>query len=161
MPAGSTYTPIQTYTLPSTTLDFTLSSIPSTYTDIIVIFGGGTAAPTGVYLQFNGDTGSNYSFTKIYGYGAGFGSTRTSNATRSEIGGSWSSRNTNIIQIQNYSNTTTYKNALFRQSDGTDTVAAGVTLWRSTAAINSIKFTTDSTNFSAGTVITIYGISAA
>jgi hypothetical protein len=161
MAAGATYTPIQTYTIPSLTTTFSLTSIPSTYTDLIVVIGGGTAAPTGVYFSFNGDTSSNYSVTRMYGFGSGQGSGRTSNQTRAEIAGSWTATNTIIMNFQNYSNTTTYKTIVSRGSDATDTVSTGVALWRSTAAINSITFTTDSTNFAVGTVITIYGIAAA
>ena len=161
MPAAQTYEPILTYTIPSTTTTFTLSSIPSTYTDIILVFAGGTVAVTGVYIRFNGDSGSNYSYTRMSGYGSTATSTRTSNQSRVELGGSWTSTNQMIVHLQNYSNTSVNKIGLCRQSDATDTVSASAILWRSTDAINSIAFSTDATNFAAGTVITLYGIKAA
>lgn len=156
----ATYSTIQTYTIPSLTTAFTLSSIPSTYTDLVLVFAGGTAAPTGVYVRFNGDSGSNYSTTRASGYAVGKNSSRASNQSRVEIGGSWSSTNLMTINLQNYSNTSITKTGICRTSDGTDTVAQSVILWRNTAAINSIAFSTDATNFTAGTVITLYGIKA-
>lgn len=155
-----TYSTIQTYTIPSLTTTFTLSSIPSTYTDLVLVFAGGTAAPTGVYLRFNGDSGSNYSTTRMSGWGANINSARASNQSRVEIGGSWSTTNLMTLNLQNYSSTSVNKSGICRTSDATDTVAAGSILWRNTAAINSIAFSSDSTNFSVGTVITLYGIKA-
>jgi len=155
---ASTYEKIATTTLGSAQATVTFSSISGSYTDMVVIFRGGTTVASGIYLQFNGDTGSNYSLTKMYGFGSGYGSSRSSNQTKGEIGGAWSSTDVTIVNIQNYSNTTTYKTYLWRQSDATDTVSSGVDLWRSTSAINQIVFLNDSTTFTAGTNITLYGI---
>jgi hypothetical protein len=155
-----TYSTIQTYTIPSVTTTFTLSSIPSTYTDLVLVFGGGTVAPTGVYIRFNGDSGSNYSTTRMSGWATNNNSARSTNQTRVEVGGSWSDTNHMVVNLQNYSNTSINKVGICRTSDATDTVAAGAILWRNTAAINSIAFSTDATNFAAGTVITLYGIKA-
>jgi hypothetical protein len=68
-----------------------------------------------------------------------------------------------VINFQNYSNTTTFKSALFRygvNAAAANGVAATVGLYRDTAAINSITLRTDSV-FSIGTTVTIYGIAAA
>ena len=71
MPA--TYDKIATYTLPSATSSYTFTSIPSTYTDLVLVVsarmtgGGGASA---IQLQFNGDTGSNYSITTLNGDGS-------------------------------------------------------------------------------------------
>ena len=40
MAAGNTYTPIATTTLSSSQNDITFSSIPSTYTDLVIVFNG-------------------------------------------------------------------------------------------------------------------------
>ena len=162
MAAGNTYVALATQTLGSAAATVTFSSISGAYTDIVLVFRGGAPSVTGVYIQINGDTGSNYSYTKVYGYGAGYGSTRYSNQTKAEIGGSWSTDNNTIIaNLQNYSNTSTYKSVVYRQSDATDTVTAGVTLWRSTSAINQIVFSLDAGNFSSGSNFSLYGILAA
>jgi hypothetical protein len=59
MPA--TYTPISTTTISgSSTSTVTISNIPSTFTDLVVVFGNfqGTSSYS-FSLRFNGDTGNN------------------------------------------------------------------------------------------------------
>lgn len=173
MAAGSTYTPIATTTLGSTTASYTFSSIPSTYTDLILVAIGEAYFTSTNYIntgvQFNSDTGSNYSTTRVYGDG----STATSNRYSSEtsIRSGWmhsetavnNIRSTIIMQINNYSNATTYKTLLSRNGGAGDAVGANVGLWRSTSAINSItiKNNDSATGFFAGTTFTLYGIQAA
>ena len=78
----STYTPIASVTLSAATSSVTFSGIPQTYTDLVVVINAGNSGGTGygIALQCNNDTGSNYSFTQLYGtgsaatsYGAGGG----------------------------------------------------------------------------------------
>ena len=167
MAAGSTYTPIATTTVSgSSTTTYTFSSIPSTYTDLILVSSAqmsGTGT-TGSF-RFNGDTGSNYSFTYLYGNGTSAASGRQSNQTAG-IWDSWADRlsntmfETDILHIMNYSNTTTYKTALSRSNSSVTTEAA-VNLWRSTAAINSLTVYISTGNFVAGSTFTLYGIQAA
>lgn len=168
MPA--TYDPIATYTLPSATNTYTFSSIPQTYTDLVLVVGsvrdsaGGSSV---VAMRYNGDTGSNYSCNYIGASGAGglYSGRRTSD-TGIWLGGMYPTRGTFRVNIANYSNTTTNKTSISRQDFyGTayEAVAAYVGLWRSTAAITSITaYTIDiSPNFDAGTTFTLYGIKAA
>jgi hypothetical protein len=63
----------------------------------------------------------------------------------------------------NYANTTTYKNALYLSSSvaSSSYVGAAVGLWRSTAAINAVNFSTSGTNYVNGSTFTLYGIAAA
>lgn len=165
MAAGSTYTPIATYTATGTIGSYTFSSIPSTYTDLIAILtpiaGGGAAD---IYMTFNGDTGSNYSASILYGSGSSAGNTTYSNQSNIIIdfyGSAISSEISNrILQIQNYSNTTTYKTALSRANRAGSGVDAIYGMWRSTAAISSITFTLSS-SFASGSTFTLYGITAA
>jgi len=66
------------------------------------------------------------------------------------------------IQINNYSNTTTYKQILSRFSSVTKSVEASTWLWRNTAAINTLVVNSQSgANIAAGTTLTLYGITAA
>ena len=64
----------------------------------------------------------------------------------------------------NYSNTTTNKTVLARGNNASDASYPGteafVGLWRSTAAINRIDFSSNSKTWNAGT-FTLYGIKAA
>lgn len=68
-----------------------------------------------------------------------------------------------IIQINNYSNSTTYKTAFMRTNTASTygTVFAIVGLWRSTAAITSITLTPDAGSFATGSTFSLYGIAAA
>jgi hypothetical protein len=162
MAAGSTYTPISTTTLGTATTTVSFSSIPSTYTDLILICN-----PTGIdtafrIYNFNGDTGSNYSYTYLTGNGTSASSGRDTTAKIFiGYGGSTTTPMTCIVNFANYSNTTTYKTTLARGSSSTQWVSASVGLWRNTAAISSFTIISDSTNFSVGSTFTLYGIAAA
>jgi hypothetical protein len=165
MAAGSTYTPLSTTTLGSATGTVTFSSISGIYTDLVLIIGGKNASSDqGILTQVgNGsiDTGSNYSTTYLYASGGSAVSGRQSNATSIIAGRMDDVASTSIINYMNYSNTTTYKTVLGRGYDGA-LVVHHVGLWRNTAAINTINvFNASSVNFAAGTVLTLYGISAA
>lgn len=168
MPAGATYEPIATTTLTSDQSTITLSSISSSYTDLRVVIRA--VATNGCYIvtRYNGDTGSNYSTTQLYGNGTSALSTRGSNNTFCwNLYQSWLD-GTNpalcVIDIFNYSGST-YKTALTVASNdknGSGTVERNVSLWRSTSAINSIEFSTDSGgSYKTGTMVTLYGIKAA
>jgi hypothetical protein len=67
-----------------------------------------------------------------------------------------------IIQIMNYTNTTTYKTALGRISIGSGAGAGTSTtvgLWKKTPeAINSVAVQNNAGNLPSGTVLTLYGI---
>ena len=166
MAAGSTYTPIATTTLGSATASYTFSSIPSTYTDLVLVFNGSASSGTPlVTLQFNGDTATNYSDTTLSGNGTSATSGRDSSVAQIYASGA-DSLTTGISQLivnlQNYSNTTTYKTIITRSGNAANGTSAVVGLWRSTAAINSIKvFNHTATNFAVGSTFTLYGIQAA
>lgn len=163
MAAGSTYTPIATQTLGGATSAITFASIPSTYTDLVLILDGTVSSNCGIQLKFNSDSGTNYSFTRMTGDGTTASSDRSSNAAFMELGYYVSTaRNMNILQIMNYANTTTYKTVLNRANAQTTNIGAQayVELWRSTAAINTISLNA-SGNFVTGTTATLYGIASA
>lgn len=165
MAAGSTYTPLATNTLGSAAASVTFSSIPSTYTDLVFIFNGKAASGTGASLsiQYNGDTASNYSETLIYGEGSAYGSARDTNLQFSVVGSIYTGDSNAIVNIMNYSNSTTYKTSVNRSNAAGSSVRAWASLWRSTAAITSmvIKLDNGAVNFTSGSTFTLYGISAA
>jgi hypothetical protein len=158
----STYTPIATYTTSGSQASYTFTSIPSTYTDLILIIQGAADVSTTTALRVNGDTGSNYSFTYILGNGSSASSGRGSNQTNM-VGTDISTSQTTLVgQFQNYSNTTTYKTVLTRGGAGDMDTIACVNLWRNTAAINSITaYLASPRYFINGTTLTLYGIAAA
>ena len=157
---ASTYEKIATTTLGSSQGTVTFSSIPATYTDLIIILNT-TGTGSGVKsLQFNSDTSSNYSCTVLYGDGSAAGSARYS-VGYIDIFNSTTAQNANIIQINNYSNSTTYKTYLSRQNTAAVSVEAIVGLWRSTSAINAVSLVASTNNWASGSIFTIYGIKAA
>jgi hypothetical protein len=163
----STYEPIATQTLGSAVNQVTFSSIPSTYTDLILVQNGAFNPAGGdAFIRFNSDTGTSYSITWLTGSGTAATSGRETSQTRMVIDINaypTTGISTRILQIMNYANTTTYKTALSRANNGASGVDAIVGLWRSTAAINRIDLFawTASFSFDAGTMFTLYGIKAA
>ncbi len=155
----STYTPIATSTAGSTISDFTFSSIPSTYTDLIVVVNG-LGSDTSYKIRFNSDSGSNYSSTFLYGDGSSAASGRASSQTYATTVGR-QNNGTTIMNIQNYSNTTTNKTMLTRGSAASNLVIATVSLWRSTAAIDSVLIVPETGSFNTGSTFTLYGVKSA
>jgi hypothetical protein len=157
-----TYEPIATTTLSGGT-SYTFSSIAATYTDLVLVLSVATASgSSNLAMQYNGDTGSNYSFTRMLGDGTSAASSSGSSVPDNYIGDIGTTISTNIIQIQNYSNATTYKTALSRSNDTSTSTQAWVNLWRNTAAINAIKvYPTGGQTFANGSMLTLYGIKAA
>jgi len=160
-----TYTLIGSATADGTSLSVTFSSIPATYTDLVIVCAI-TAGNTGdAYLRFNGDTTSLYSDTVMRGNGSVASSVRDSTVPGIDIGPvsliSGSEIGTVIINVMDYANTTTHKTSLIRFSDATSMVSAIVGLWRSTAAINSILFSSRGGNWGSGSTFKLYGIEAA
>ena len=162
---ASTYEPIATQTLGSSAATVTFSSIPSTYTDLVVVFTGQQTPATtanGAYFTLNNDTGNNYSRTDIDGDGTTASSGRSTSAPYIQNIVFKNVQNTTIINIFNYANSTTYKTILSRTNTSNQSVNAIAGLWRSTAAINRIDFAIQSAqSFTAGSTFTIYGIKAA
>lgn len=166
MAAGNTYVAIASQTLASAAATVTFSSIPATYTDLVlVVQSKDTTGGEYPYIQFNGDTASNYSQTILHGNGSSAGSSRYSSATY--IYTSWMSFNTANGQItrtniMNYANTTTNKTVLIRADAAGSGTEATVGLWRSTAAINSIAIKSENAaTYAIGSTFALYGILAA
>ena len=168
MAAGNTYESIATTTLGSATATVTFSSIPATYTDLIVVLGiAGLSAVETPKMYFNGDTSALYTTTWISGHNTTAYSGRTTSQTSFYGIGAYNSGNSSgvssiVIQVPNYSNTTTYKSMLARNNSTDLSVDATVGLYRSTSAVSSISFIVHGGNtYSTGTVFSLYGIKAA
>jgi hypothetical protein len=166
MPAGNTYTSIATQTLGSAAASVTFSSIPSTYTDLVLVISaqGASGASSAINAYFNTDTASNYSYTQLTGDGSSAASARNQDSTRMRLG--WSAVSSAfapiVFHIQNYSNTTTYKTSIGRINDAASITGAVVNLWRSTAAVNQIVMNLNSgANFNTGSTFSLYGIQSA
>jgi hypothetical protein len=172
MPAGSTYTPIATVTLGSAAASYTFSSIPTTYTDLVLVSSVSFASNGVRYAVVrvgNGtvDTGNNYSDTYYDTYPGTPNSGLNSNNTTMLFSYSSSSGLTTnqfqnaIANFMNYSNTNIHKTVYNRNISAANMVSYYVNLWRSTAAINTIQITAGGDNFASGSTFTLYGITAA
>ena len=175
MAAGNTYTQVPggSVTVGTATATVVFSSIPATYTDLILVMQpAANVDDENVGIRFNGDTASNYSYTRV-------GANNTAGSTSSNRSGSFSRINTTeasgtstnlgnlviVAHIMNYANATTYKTAIARsgQQGGTyNGVEAFVGTWRNTAAINSVTVMQGGARtFSTGSTFNLYGITAA
>jgi hypothetical protein len=160
--AVSAYEVISTQTLDSAISSVTFGSIPQTYTDLVLVAREIVSADGETRLNFNSDTGTNYSSTLLWGQGVSAYSFRYTSITGAFAGYSYASGiKTTIINLQNYSNTTTNKTLICRASESGTEAMLTSSLWRNTAAISTIAIGRTAGNFSISSVFTLYGIKAA
>jgi hypothetical protein len=121
---AATYEPISTQTLGTAVSSITFSSIPQTYTDLVLIAYSSTTTVASSEinkLTFNSDTGSNYSTTTLGGDGSSAASFRQSSAGFIRAGRNTANGDSyfvpNIIQIMNYANATTNKTVIAQGSE--------------------------------------------
>jgi hypothetical protein len=167
MPAENTYDEIATSTLTSSAASVTFSSIPSTYTDLILVTNAiSQSTQADQIIRFNGDSATNYSATILHGSGSAGASVRITNQSAIFINyygnmpPSGFHQNT-ITQIMGYSNATTFKTVLSRSNNAMNNLDAIVGTWRSTAAITSITVICNGQNYGTGSSFSLYGIKAA
>lgn len=163
-----TYEPIAKFDLTGgyATVDF--NSIPSTYTDLKVIFTtiGNVNFYPNIYMRFNGDTGNNYSFMILQGSGSGTpGTNRSNNTDRITLSPPQiQTEQPTLLELDIFSYTSSrFKSCLAKNSNewnssGYVSHIAGA--WRGTAAITSISFFTTSWFYNNGQV-SLYGIKGA
>lgn len=157
-----TYTPLESIVLTSSTSSLTFSNISQNYQDLVIVGGAISSSDISYNLQFNGDTSSNYSTTYLLGSGSAASSGRLSNGTKIEANGRTGTNGGVVkININNYSNTTTYKTVLSGGGNAGAYVAYCAGLWRSTSAITSVTITPESGTISAGSTFDLYAISPA
>jgi len=172
----SSYESITTTTLGSSTSSFTFSSIPATYTHLqIRCFAQVVRNTFGIAsgnIQFNSDTGSNYSIHNVTGIGGtpyASGSANTTSVVTADgmygttTGGTFG---ISIIDILDYANTSKYKTVrTFAGTDFNGTLGGyggfvGLTSgnWRNTNAITSITFSSSDGNLNTYSSFALYGI---
>jgi hypothetical protein len=174
---GRTPTLISTVTVSTAVANVTFSSLSAAYLDLYVRFNvaGSDAATQYFRMQFNGDTGTTYGSTEL-----SWGSLNNANhyngltyiicgkQTPSAV--SWS-RSSGDLWIYDYTSTTYDKivqgsmylqpfTAPTRTNDGERWLISGKWGPSTPAAITSVVFTPTTGNFVAGTVVSLYGVSA-
>ena len=175
--ATNTYTALKTTVTTGlvSSITFDLTGITG-YTDLVLVVSAATTHSSSTFLnmQFNGDTGTNYSATDIFGSGSGSVSSRDANTSSGWLGLNASIDTTlgnslTVANILNYSNSTTLQTWLCRSSRGNNALdyfgtEALVGLWRNTAPVTSILIRNSrggtNYNFAIGSTFSLYGISA-
>jgi hypothetical protein len=169
---ANTYIKIATVTVGSggaSTMDFT--SIPSTYTDLVLKISGRAAAATTdqtFNIRFNGSAAASYSTRRLYGSGSAAGSDSDTSATSINIysvpsaGATASTFGNAEIYMPNYAGSTNKSVSVDSVTEDNATralatLAAG--LWSNTAAINQVTVLVNSTTFVQYSTATLYGIS--
>lgn len=172
---AATYKLISSTTLSSTTTSINLTSIPQTYTDIVVqgylSQTGSGSNWDGCTIRVNSNTGSLYgtNFMKSDGSTQSTGSTGTTDAWYFDIltpGGGWPNPMAGFeLYIPQYTSTSDQKVARL-MGGGAMNARNGINFYSlvvgTTAAITSINFIYQSpaTGFSSGSNIRLYGITA-
>ena len=168
---AATYIPIASTTLSSSAASVTFSSIPQTYTDLVLRMSmrTGTTGFTLWTFAINGTT-TNYSSTGLYGTGSTTESPRRTSGTDQFFrmqGTSTSTDTANTfanqeIYIPNYTANANkpISVSVARENNATDaTVGVFANLWGNTSAITSITISAFSTdNLLSGSTFHLYGI---
>jgi hypothetical protein len=162
-----TYEPITQQTISGTPSTITISSIPSTYTDLVLVcWGWGNTGGGSLTIRGNGDGSTLYNTTYLYSDG----STVTSGQTGDSANGTYMGRivqsSTEIgggyIHIFDYANTTTFKTMIGTNFGSNPINWASVGMYRSTNAISSLTLKVESgSDFATGFTVALYGIKAA
>lgn len=158
----STYTPISAQTLSGSASTVTFSNIPSNYTDLVLVVTGRPTSAASLYIRFNNDASSIYSYTSLDSGGSGSPAGYRLSGNTSTTYAVWRTTNTQyaVVQIQNYSSNSIHKSFISRSYDDNTTNRLFAGLYRSTAAISRIDFLID-TSYDTGCTFTLYGIKAA
>jgi hypothetical protein len=164
-------TPIASQVLAATAASVTFSAIPATFTDLMLKVSSRTNVAgnnDALQVQFNGNTATNYSMTRLTGTGSAASSLRASNATEARVG--WTNGNTGTantfglmeIYIPNYAGSANKPFSSFGLSEQNATAAnmdAIAALWRNVAAITSIYIVSNNAGlFQIGSRFDLYGI---
>jgi len=159
------YDSLASVTIGTAVSSITFAGIPTGYKHLQIRgISRGATSTTNATFQFNGDTGSNYSYHILYGQGSSALATGAGSNTFIYLGtqsATASTFSTQIIDILDYSSTT--KNKTVRSLCGYENNSAGEVgvfsgaWYNSSTAINSITFSL-STSFQQYSSFALYGI---
>lgn len=161
-----TYDSISTTTASGSVSSVTFSSIPSTYTDLVIVSNIGIVSSDTLIIQLNGDTGANYTRTYLSANGTAANSGKTISETWINLSNQ-DTPTTNaggyiqIANFLNYANSNIYKTVIGRSGAATSGTTEAAGLWKNTNAITSITMRTVSQNFTSGSTFTLFGVKAA
>jgi len=160
---------ISSQTLSSLAASVSFSSIPSTYRSLQLRCQQNRSNATGsrdIYVQFNSDTGTNYTSHLIYGTGSAVSAVSSDAATYGTIFGATDPTGVGsfIMDISDYASTTKYKTmfalgGMVQTSTPTGYASINSAAWKNTAAITSITLTQQ--NYFVGSsqsIFSLYGV---
>jgi hypothetical protein len=170
--ATPTYTPLYSTTLASATASVDIVGIPQIYRDLILVVTARSDSANAPYAQcrsqFNGDTGSNYSYVEMTGDGSSAGSysaTATeilvmATAPSSSASGTFNQAN---VHLMDFSATDKQKPVIARNDGAASNTRAQAARWANTAAITSLKLfpAPGYGNFATGSTFSLFGIASA
>jgi hypothetical protein len=158
-----TYTQINSVTLATASSSVSFNSIPQTFRDLVVTYSFQGTGEITLFGTFNSDSGTNYPQQWMQNSGNSTRAQYFSNLTAIEAGySSVASVMVNMqIQVFDYSTSDKHKMTLLRaRSTNPDEVIFRGTRWANTNPITSINFTAVTSNITAGSTFTLYGIEA-
>ena len=155
---------IETKTLGTAAASIEFTSIPQTFTDLVVkVSARGDVGNTAVKIQFNNST-SNLSTRYLYGSGSAAQSfSDASNIYLYANSSSYTSSTfaNSEVYIPNYSGSTNKSVSVDAVTENNATAADMAIFagrWADTSAITSIKLIPNSGNFVTGSTVSLYGI---
>ena len=169
MAKTATYALIESQTLGSNATTVSFTSIPATYTDLVLVCRPAAidAEFNALIMRFNNDSSALYSWTFLRGNGTSATSGRSSGDTRIYLGqfalNSTVGDQNFIVNIQDYANTSTHKTVIVRSNRASSSLEATVGLYRSTNAINRVDIETSAgsvNQIKSGSTFRLYGIQA-
>jgi hypothetical protein len=163
-----TYEPIATTTVGTAVNGITFSSIPSSYTDLVIVINAKlTGTSEDQYIRFNNDTGANYQNLVGRGDPASPPSVAyQTNETYVRVGDAFNSYwGMMKIEINGYSGSgskrTLIQSAKHSGSNDISRITTSIGNWTNTSAINRIDFSQSAGTagrYAVGSTITLYGI---
>ena len=161
-----TYNAIATTTLSTGTSTVTFSSIPQSYTDLVLVYKArmATGGAVNTYMRLNGNTGNNYNFAGTYytlGVAQGSHTSSAANAAcLDNVDSSWTT--ITHIDFNNYTSANMRKGWLVFSGAPNSQVDMKWGSFDSNSAITQIQiYNPSSVNFAVGSTFTLYGILAA
>lgn len=162
---ANTYNLIEAKTLSTSTASVTFTSIPQTYTDLLVLVSarGDAAGQRDCYISFNGST-SNFT-NKLIEMSNNLVSSASTARYIGPVSGTTTTANlfsNAAIYIPNYTGST-YKSfsgdfVAENNAQATNAITLTAQLWSNTAAITSIGFAPSSGSFVQYSTFYLYGI---
>lgn len=159
--ATPTYEPIAVFTTTGTAARVTISNLPNTFRDIVIVFNG-KATPNTAYLDYdiNGDTNdANYKAIIAQGNGSSlYNDVFTGNNS-----GPWISNDDSMfrLELMDYSTTNKHKLGIWRNAIAGGMAQMGHFRWANTNAITSIAFYDSSgESIASGSQFSVWGVAA-